>query len=128
MSPSSQPPKHLVAPDLTELHQVLHDLALPELRATELAVAEDVRHLDGSLVSAARHDFEADLEPDGIELHAIDHRAADREEPRGAVAHRDEDVPHEARDPRHDLTFERPILDPTAGHVAAADREIRTSV
>src|SRR5688572_3672120 len=70
---------------LPKLQDVLEDLAAAELGLAELTVAEDVRDLDGLFVPAPRHHLEPDLEPDGVELHAVDGRLADREEAGRAV-------------------------------------------
>src|SRR5207253_1230456 len=99
---SSQPPQHFVARDLTQLHEVLADLAPTELRLAELPVAEDVGHLDRLRVPATRHHLEADLEADRVQLDTVDHGAPHCEETRGRIADRHEHVPHDARDARHD--------------------------
>src|SRR5207249_12066935 len=94
--------QHLVARDLAELHEVLHDLSAAELRLAELAVAEHVRDLYGFLVARPCHDLEPDLEADRVEPDPVERRPAYREEAGGAVADRHEHVPEQTRGARDD--------------------------
>src|SRR5206468_11507846 len=116
-----QPPQDLVPRDHAELLQILPDLTTAELRRAELAVAERVRHLDDLLRLRARDHLEADLEADGVQVHAVERGAAYREESARGVVHRHENVAHEAREARDEAAAARTVRRRTNRVVAAAD-------
>src|SRR5437879_12210263 len=116
-----QPPQDLVTRDDSDLLEILHDFAAAELRSAELAIPEGVWHLDDRLRLRAGDDLKPDLEADGVQVHAVDRGAAQREEPARRVPHRNKDVADEARDPRDHAAPERPVHRRAAPAVTAAD-------
>src|SRR5439155_13378573 len=125
---SPEPPERLVAGDLTQLHDVLHDLAAPELRLPELAVAEGVWNLDDPRCAGPRDHLEPDLEADRVEANPVDRPPPDGEESAGRIADRHEHASHHARDPRDDAPAHRPVPGPTSFDVTAADGEVGARV